>query len=91
MLLHLETQRRDGEPRWAPPLVRTVAARGDGVPALLDACDAHRVHLAATGEGARRAATHAEQLFSALLREQALMRVLCGPAADARVRRRVAA
>ncbi len=75
-LLHLEAQRRDDEPRWAPPLVRTVAARGDGVPALLDACDAHRVHLAATGEGERRAATHAEQLFYALLREQAPQRLL---------------
>lgn len=79
-LLHLETSGANAE-RWERRLVRTVAARG-GVAALLDACDAHRAHLAATGEGARRAAARAEQLFHTMLREQASERVLARASGD---------
>ena len=70
-LLHLETPGADASRAGTRPLVRTVASRGEGVAELLDACAAHRAHLAATGEGARRAAARAEHLFHALLREQA--------------------
>lgn len=84
-LLHLETPGAHAE-RWERRLVRTVAARGDGVAALLDACDAHRAHLAATGEGARRTVARAEALFHALLREQASERVLARAARDAGAR-----
>ena len=34
---------------WVPPVVKTVATTGLGVPALLDQLDAHRKHLEASG------------------------------------------
>jgi LAO/AO transport system kinase len=42
-------------PAWQPPLVATIATRGEGVPALADAIAAHRAFLAASPEGPRRA------------------------------------
>lgn len=75
-LLHLETRGANAAERWERKLMRTVALRGEGVAELLDACVAHRAHLVASGEGARRAAERAEHLFHALLREQASQRVL---------------
>ncbi len=63
-----ETDPSDG---WRPPIVRTVAVRGEGVDELLDAVDDHRAHVAARGGLAtrrRRRARHA-------VREIALERV----------------
>jgi LAO/AO transport system kinase len=37
------------EPIWEPPIVRTVAIEGTGIPKLVDAISAHRSHLDATG------------------------------------------
>ncbi len=37
------------EPIWVPPIVRTVAIDGTGIPELVDAISAHRLHLDATG------------------------------------------
>jgi LAO/AO transport system kinase len=34
---------------WVPPVVKTVATTGLGVPALLDQLEAHRKHLEASG------------------------------------------
>jgi len=57
--------------RWWPPIVRTVAVRGEGIEELADALDDHREHVTATGglvERRRRRALHA-------VREIALARV----------------
>jgi len=44
-----------GEQReWSPPIVATVATEGRGLDELVDAIAAHRGHLAASGELARR-------------------------------------
>jgi LAO/AO transport system kinase len=40
---------------WRPPIVATVAAKGDGVEELLEAVESHRGHLERSGEGRRRA------------------------------------
>jgi LAO/AO transport system kinase len=40
--------------RWEPPVLTTVAARGEGVEALADALDRHHQWLEASGELARR-------------------------------------
>jgi LAO/AO transport system ATPase len=46
---------RHSEPgAWRPPIVSTVAARGQGVEELLAALDKHAEWLARSGEGARR-------------------------------------
>ena len=34
---------------WEPPVLRTVAPKGDGVPALIEALDRHRAYLEASG------------------------------------------
>lgn len=43
-----------GERAWRPPIVPTVAVRGEGVPELWTAITDHRAHLEATGELERR-------------------------------------
>ncbi len=35
---------------WWPPIVRTVAMRGEGIPELVDALEEHRAHITSTGE-----------------------------------------
>ncbi len=40
---------------WKPPILQTVAARGEGVDAVLDAVAHHRAHLEETGGRAARA------------------------------------
>ncbi|MDQ6772428.1 MAG: methylmalonyl Co-A mutase-associated GTPase MeaB [Candidatus Dormibacteraeota bacterium] len=40
---------------WRPPIVRTTAGTGEGVPALYEAVRAHRRHLESTGEAGERA------------------------------------
>jgi LAO/AO transport system kinase len=37
------------EPIWVPPIIRTVAIEGTGIPKLVEAISAHRAHLDATG------------------------------------------
>jgi LAO/AO transport system kinase len=38
------------ETLWVPPVLRTVATQGDGVPELVGAIARHQAHLEATGE-----------------------------------------
>jgi LAO/AO transport system kinase len=64
---------RHSEPgAWRPPIVRTVAARGEGIDDLLAALDKHTEFLAASGEGDRRrqarAAAEVEAIALAALR-----------------------
>jgi LAO/AO transport system kinase len=35
---------------WTPPVLKTVASRGEGVDEVVDAIDKHRAHVAGTGE-----------------------------------------
>jgi LAO/AO transport system kinase len=41
---------RDEENLWIPPIVRTIATKGDGVPDLVAAISQHQQHLENTGE-----------------------------------------
>jgi len=66
---------RHSEPgAWRPPIVKTVAARGEGVEDVLAALDKHAAWLARTGEGERRrrarAAGEVEAIALAALRER---------------------
>jgi LAO/AO transport system kinase len=55
------------EERWSPPIVKCVAARGDGVPDLMGALDRHRTWVEGTRSGqARRRARLAEQVRESL-------------------------
>jgi LAO/AO transport system kinase len=44
---------------WRPPILETVAARGEGAAEVLDAIAAHRAHMVETGELERRQAKRA--------------------------------
>jgi len=61
---------------WEPPVVKTVATRGEGVAELWDAVERHRAHLEATGEKGRREVARARATFVALLRERLLQGAL---------------
>ncbi|HET6817715.1 MAG TPA: methylmalonyl Co-A mutase-associated GTPase MeaB [Mycobacteriales bacterium] len=71
-MLSLGERRRPGE--WQPPIVKTVAAKGEGVDELVDALDKHRSWLAESGRlDARRrlrAADEIESIAVASLRER---------------------
>ena len=56
LMLDLSPDRRSGDdsPAWRPPIVETVADRGDGVDALWTAIGEHRCHLEETGLLGRR-------------------------------------
>jgi LAO/AO transport system kinase len=67
--------RRDREgPSWRPPIVKTVAARGEGVTELVEAVDAHHAWMTEHGElerrRAHRAASEVEAIAVARLRSR---------------------
>ena len=64
------------DPDWEPPIVKTVAATGEGVDQLTAALDRHLAHLTATGERQRRDTARARAGFVAILRERLLDRAL---------------
>jgi LAO/AO transport system kinase len=56
--------------RWRPPIVATVASRGEGVEQLWEAIVAHRAHLEASGELARRRQARQDDELRHILREK---------------------
>jgi LAO/AO transport system kinase len=55
---------------WRPPIVRTVAPRGEGVEAVVEAMESHGRSLEGSAEGGRRAARRARSRLLALLEER---------------------
>ena len=54
---------------WTPPIIETVATRGEGIEAFIEALTEHRAHLESTGElEAKARARYAEEIRT-LLRE----------------------
>ena len=60
---------------WDPPVLRTVAQQGEGIPELLDRVREHGAWLRAHGGLARKARERARLRFESLLAEAALRRV----------------
>lgn len=61
---------------WRPPIVPTVATRGDGVPALVDAIVAHWAYLRDSDQMRVQARAHAERLLTEALAREATARLL---------------
>jgi LAO/AO transport system kinase len=84
-----------GEPPehgWRKPVLRTVAARGEGVDELVAALDDHRAWLDASGERERRRLARAEAEIRALTLEQMRTRIAdLGAAALTALAKRVVA
>jgi LAO/AO transport system kinase len=75
LMLHLREQSRPTE-TWRPPLLTTVASREEGAAALVDALDAHRVHLDTRGDFERQSALRGYHQFMSILREAAISKLL---------------
>ncbi|MCS7480052.1 methylmalonyl Co-A mutase-associated GTPase MeaB [Umezawaea endophytica] len=85
--------RRDREgPSWRPPIVKTVAARGEGVTELVEAVDAHHAWMTEHGELERRRAHRAASEVEAIAVAQLRSRIgdLRGGAALEQLAKRVA-
>ncbi len=57
---------------WVPPILRTVASRGEGVAELLTAIEKHRAHLEASGELATRRRSQLKLRVATILKERVL-------------------
>jgi LAO/AO transport system kinase len=65
---------RPGEP-WRPPIVKTVASRGEGIAELLEKIEAHREWMERTGERHRRRQLRAEAEIEAITLENLRARI----------------
>ncbi|HXU47240.1 MAG TPA: methylmalonyl Co-A mutase-associated GTPase MeaB, partial [Thermoanaerobaculia bacterium] len=55
---------------WIPPILRTVASRDEGLPAVLEGIERHRAHLAESGELAGRRLSHLRLRVETILKER---------------------
>ncbi|MFY9822445.1 MAG: hypothetical protein WAM82_13760, partial [Thermoanaerobaculia bacterium] len=55
---------------WLPPILKTVAAREEGIDRLLDAIERHREFLQASGEIERRRLSHLRLRVETILKER---------------------
>lgn len=75
-LRHMLTLGEDPAPgSWRKPVVRTVAARGEGIDDLVAALDGHRGWLDASGERERRRLARAEAEIEAITLDQLRTRI----------------
>ena len=61
---------------WTVPIMETVATEGRGVPALVEAIAAHRIHLHASGQLTRWERNHVERDLATRLQDALLARFL---------------
>jgi len=66
-VMHAGGEADENPETWIPPILRTVATEGTGVPALVDAITAHGAHLRQSGEWGRRERQRLEAEIEALL------------------------
>ncbi len=74
--------RAAGGADWRPPVLRTVAATGEGIAELVDACFAHRTHLAESTRLAERALKRAVRHFEDVVKQLAFEKVLTSAKQD---------
>ncbi len=63
---------------WLPPIVKTIAVRGEGIATLQDWVEQHAAYLRETGQLARREVTRAATALDHILRERLLAALLAG-------------
>lgn len=76
---------------WRPPVLKTVAARGEGIPDLLAAIEKHRVWSLESGAGVVRRERRAAQEIEALAVDRLRSRILAEPSVLADLATQVAA
>jgi LAO/AO transport system kinase len=70
---YADTSEKDG---WRPPIVKTIALHGDGIPELMGAIADHRQYLEATDELARRDRLRLANELDHILRDELTNRLL---------------
>jgi LAO/AO transport system kinase len=75
---------------WKPPIVATVAARGEGVAELRQAVERHQAHLASSGEGKERRRHRLEEEAADLVAEWSRVAARKLVRDDPKLRRRLA-
>jgi LAO/AO transport system kinase len=73
-----EAGRPDDSRRWRPPVIKTVAVRGEGVPQLVEAVAAHRAFLETSRELERRNRVRLVKELEHILRDELMDRLLAG-------------
>lgn len=75
-LMQVETARKDAveEESWIPPILKTIATEGDGIPGLVEEIRAHREHLVNTGDLKRRERARLENELTIMLKETLMQR-----------------
>jgi LAO/AO transport system kinase len=68
--------------RWRPPIVKTIAAEGQGLDELMAALDLHQAYLQSQPAGQQRARVRASIEVETILRESMLNRLLSTVGAD---------
>ena len=68
--------------RWQPPIIKTIAAQGQGVDEVIAAVAQHRIFLATQPEGQQRARLRAAMELETILRATLLDRLLQSVGAD---------
>ncbi|MEJ5225901.1 MAG: methylmalonyl Co-A mutase-associated GTPase MeaB, partial [Anaerolineales bacterium] len=76
----VETER--AAPLWSPPILRTVATDGSGLPELLETIDKHAAHLRQTGEWQRRERERLQSELDTLIAEALVERFRRGVGDD---------
>ncbi|MFQ5656737.1 MAG: methylmalonyl Co-A mutase-associated GTPase MeaB [Candidatus Methylomirabilales bacterium] len=74
-------------PGWTPPIFKTVAPQGEGVPELVQGILAHQAHLGQVGFREARQRERSRAVFLELLQEEATRRLLDEAVANGRLDR----
>jgi GTPase len=61
---------------WTPPIVKTMASDGTGVPQVLQAIESYRAHLSKSGMGRRRRIENWRKRITEMLRDALFQRVM---------------
>jgi LAO/AO transport system kinase len=69
-------EERSESAEWEPPILKTIAAKGEGVDPLADAIARHQEWLSASGKKRDKERARAEMQFVALLRDRLLRQAL---------------
>ncbi|MEA2646366.1 MAG: GTPase [Chloroflexota bacterium] len=75
---------------WLPPIVETIASRGEGIDKLLDAVEAHRAHVKASGELEQKRRRHLREETLDFVAERARRRAEKALAKGTDIARRLA-
>lgn len=71
------------QPAWEPVVLQTIAPRGEGIPALIEALDRHRAYLEASGRLAQRRRERLAERTRAAVNRAVQQWVWEGPGAEA--------